>query len=80
MSCPLPTVVKSMCKYGCIYREPAFKHLACRSAILVKKEFCVAPCYRPCPCDPAATVKNEIKEHTKKWSNKKNANQEMHLL
>jgi hypothetical protein len=46
--CHLPVTLKSLCETGCVYREPAFKHLSC--PIAVKTE-CAAPCYpEPCGC------------------------------
>jgi hypothetical protein len=48
VSCHLPVALRNFCETGCIYREPAFKHLACR---YVPKTECAAPCYpEPCPC------------------------------
>ena len=62
--CSLPPVVKNVCDYGCIYREPAFRHLACK---IVSKTECAAPCYpEPCPCK---VPKNESTEVTIKKLN-----------
>ncbi len=48
--CQLPNTLRSLCETGCIYRDPAFKHLACQ---YVLKTDCAAPCYpEPCPCTP----------------------------
>ena len=52
--CPLPPKIANMCESGCIYREPAFKHLRC------PKVSNLSPCAAPCPpqlCDCKHTVK-----------------------
>ena len=57
--CCLPSTLKSLCETGCVYREPAFRHLACKYAV---KTECAAPCYpEPCPCKgiPAKIPKTE---------------------
>jgi hypothetical protein len=53
--CQLPILSKSLCETGCVYREPAFRHLACKQAL---KTECAAPCYpEPCPCSPKTDSK-----------------------
>lgn len=49
--CILPRTIESLCKTGCIYRESAFKHLACPRAR--KEDVCCAPCPpSDCSCRP----------------------------
>ena len=50
MSCNLVKDLQYLCKFGCIYRDQAFRHLACSK----KTGFCVAPC-----------LQNEIKSGKK---------------
>jgi hypothetical protein len=51
--CGLPSHLTSLCNTGCIYREPPFRHLACKEA---RKTECAAPCRpEPCPCVPPKT-------------------------
>jgi hypothetical protein len=73
MNCPLPKVVKHFCQTGCIYREKAFRHLACPVA-LKNKAFCVAPA--PPPPNPIFILmktNNRIKTNTQN-------NDEVHTL
>lgn len=62
--CCLPRTLKNMCEMGCIYREKAFKHLACPVA-LKNKEVCAAPCQKGEVC----VCKTEIMVLTKKEKN-----------
>ena len=62
--CRIPVKLKTLCEYGCIYREKSFRHLGCRK---VSKLECAAPCdpeicscYRP---------KNENIKNIKKKNN-----------
>jgi hypothetical protein len=48
--CRLPVPLASLCKTGCVYREKAFKHLAC--PFVPKTEPCAAPCKPDCSCEP----------------------------
>lgn len=48
-SCLLPKKIKTLCEHGCIYREKAFRHLACRK---VSRLECAAPCKAEvCDCN-----------------------------
>lgn len=61
--CSLPPAIKNLCDYGCIYREKAFRHLACKN---VTKTECAAPCYpEKCPCNLPKNEKTEriIRKH-----------------
>ncbi len=48
--CSLSKDLQYLCKFGCIFRDEAFRHLACQN----KTGFCVAPC-----------LQNEIKSGKK---------------
>ena len=59
--CILPKKLESICDAGCIYRESAFKHLACP---LAKKDVCVAPCPpSDCTCKPGRSGGRQPKIH-----------------
>lgn len=48
--CALPKVVKSFCETGCVYREKAFRHLACPKKLRLK-DACASPCKtKECDC------------------------------
>lgn len=49
--CILPRHIRSFCESGCIYRNPVYKHLACK--LVPKQSPCVAPCVDVCPCTPS---------------------------
>jgi hypothetical protein len=50
VACALPKALKNLCESGCIYRDPAFKHLQC--SLAKKTDVCVAPtCPKPCACE-----------------------------
>ena len=60
--CLLPETIQGLCEMGCIYRERAFKHLACASA--TNTTVCVAPCQKPpCLCVPPKTEIKQKKQH-----------------
>ncbi len=66
--CCLPSTLKGLCEMGCIYREKAFKHLACRSGVR-SKQVCVSPCAtfdEDCVC---RNTKTKIRMLTKKERN-----------
>ena len=65
IACCLPHNLKSICEMGCIYREKAFKHIACPIA-LKTKELCVAPCN---PKDEFCKCKTEMIVLSKKEKN-----------
>ena len=49
--CALPKVVKSLCETGCIYREKAFRHLACPKK-LRRGDPCAVSCKtKDCDCN-----------------------------
>ena len=54
MQCCLPKALRSLCQTGCIYREPALKHLRCLQA--KRTDICAATCQKPCPCEPKTEV------------------------
>ena len=57
--CCLPPTLKSLCETGCIFRDPVFRHLACKNAV---KTECAAPCYpEPCPCGPKPKMEVPVK-------------------
>ena len=63
--CHLPVTLKSLCETGCVYREPAFKHLSCPIAF---KTECAAPCYpEPCPCSPPKNKMDDAKRQKLKY-------------
>lgn len=60
--CLLPEAIQGLCDTGCVYRERAFKHLACASA--PKTAVCVAPCQKPpCLCVPPKTEMKVKKQY-----------------
>lgn len=67
LTCVLPNNMKGLCEMGCIYREKAFKHLACPTAKKMKIFHCVAPCPKGVPLQ--CGCKTEIKVLTKKEKN-----------
>ena len=64
--CSLPKTVQGFCEMGCIYREKAFRHLACPKTR--KLDGCAAPCNDFCDCNPTKT-NFELKPQTKKEKN-----------
>jgi hypothetical protein len=59
--CILPKAIETLCETGCVYRESAFKHLACQLAS--KNAFCAAPCPPgDCDCKNNKTVCDVLKE------------------
>ena len=48
MQCSLPKAIRSLCRTGCLYRDPAFKHLVC--PLTQKTDPCAAPCDPQCSC------------------------------
>jgi hypothetical protein len=64
IACSLPRNLKNLCEAGCIYREKAFKHLACQIAIKAKD-----PCAAPCAAGEPCSCKTEIIVLTKKEKN-----------
>jgi hypothetical protein len=61
--CVLPKTIESLCETGCIYREPAVRHLACPRA--TKTDVCCAPCPPlDCTCRPDSAGGRQPKLHT----------------
>lgn len=77
-ACSLSSTLRSICNYGCIYRESAMRHLACTNLLVQKQALCIAPCHHHCGCNPVPKTKNEIDEECKTPT--KNAKPPMQLL
>jgi hypothetical protein len=59
--CSLSKELQYLCKFGCIFRDEAFRHLACEK----RKGFCVAPCFENIKKDVKLYEVNEVSKMQK---------------